>query len=151
MCNNTCADMFTTLIILVVSLVFLFHKLLAFVLHYKRPKRFPPGPSQVRISNMLVRLRSLAIILLPNYIYMFTYTHIWQVPILGSIPLLPKEFRNRNGLHMPKIFKYMAETYGSVSSLYLGPRPTVIVSDAKILKEIYKLDNVNINRFILLC
>ena len=46
---------------------------------------------------------------------------------------------------MPKIFRYMADTYGPISSLYLGPRPTVIVSDAKILKEIYKLDQVILN------
>ena len=46
---------------------------------------------------------------------------------------------------MPKIFRYMAETYGPISSLYLGPRPTVIVSNAKILKEIYKLDHVTLN------
>ena len=68
------------------------------------------------------------------------------MPILGSIPLLPKLFRNKNGLHMPRIFKYMADTYGPLSGLYLGPRPTVIVSDAKLLKDIYKLDYVNIFR-----
>ena len=66
---------------------------------------------------------------------------------MGSIPLLPKEFRNGNGLHMPRIFKYMAETYGPISALYLGPRPTVIVSDARILKDIYKLDNVILKWF----
>ena len=63
---------------------------------------------------------------------------------MGSIPLLPKIFRNKNGLHMPRIFKYMADTYGPLSGLYLGPRPTVIVSDTKLLKDIYKLDYVNI-------
>ena len=46
---------------------------------------------------------------------------------------------------MPRIFKYMADTYGPLSGLYLGPRPTVIVSDAKLLKEIYKLDYVIIS------
>ena len=64
---------------------------------------------------------------------------------MGSIPLLPKKFRNRNGLHMPKIFKYMADTYGPISGLYLGPRPTVIVSDAMLLKDIFKLDCVMIH------
>ena len=43
---------------------------------------------------------------------------------------------------MPKIFKYMADTYGPISGLYLGPRPTVIVSDATLLKEIFKLESV---------
>ena len=38
----------------------------------------------------------------------------------------------------------MADTFGPLSGLYLGPRPTVIVSDAKLLKDIYKLDYVNI-------
>ena len=68
--------------------------------------------------------------------------NIEQVPVLGSIPFLPKEFRSRNGLHMPRIFKYMADTYGPISGLYLGPRPTVIVSDATMLKDIFRRDCV---------
>ena len=41
----------------------------------------------------------------------------------------------------------MADTYGPISGLYLGPRPTVIVSDAVLLKDIFKLDSVNNDLF----
>ena len=62
-----------------------------------------------------------------------------RVPIIGSIPFLPKEFRVKGrGLHTPKLFKYLAEKYGPVFHLWLGPIPTIVICDPKILREAFK-------------
>ena len=60
-------------------------------------------------------------------------------PVIGSVPYLPKELRNKQGLHVPKVFKHMAETYGSISGLYLGPQKTIVVSDVADVKEILRM------------
>ena len=60
------------------------------------------------------------------------------VPILGSIPFLPRELRSKRGLHIPKTFHYLAKTYGKVSCVHLGPIRTIVIADAKILREAFK-------------
>lgn len=65
------------------------------------------------------------------------------LPIIGSIPFLPKTFRiNGRGLHTPKLFYYLAQKYGAVCHIWLGPVPTILISDANILKEAFKHPNL---------
>ena len=55
-----------------------------------------------------------------------------RVPIIGSIPFLPKKFRIKGrGLHTPKLFQYLTQKYGSVSYVWLGPVPTIVISGIK--------------------
>ena len=66
------------------------------------------------------------------------------LPIIGSIPFLPKTFRiNGRGLHTPKLFYYLAQKYGAVCHLWLGPVPTILISDTKILKKAFKNANMS--------
>lgn len=66
-----------------------------------------------------------------------------SLPILGSIPFVPRKFRIAGrGLHTPKLFYYLAQKYGDVCHLWLGPVPTILISDAKILKEAFKHPNL---------
>ena len=66
------------------------------------------------------------------------------VPIIGSIPFLPRTFRIKGrGLHTPKLFYYLAQKYGAVCHLWLGPVPTIVVSDTQILKKAFKNANMS--------
>ena len=65
------------------------------------------------------------------------------LPIIGSIPFLPKTFRLSRGLHTPKLFYYLAQKYGAVCHLWLGPVPTILISDTKILKKAFKNANMS--------
>ena len=66
-----------------------------------------------------------------------------RVPIIGSIPFVPREFRIKGrGLHTPKLFHYLARTYGPVCHIWLGPVPTIILSDAKLLREAFKSNSI---------
>nr|APH81376.1 cytochrome P450 CYP3034A1 [Tigriopus kingsejongensis] len=65
-----------------------------------------------------------------------------SVPILGSIPFVPKRFRHGGRLHIPKLFNYLAQTYGPISRVYLGPLPTIVISDLDLVKEAFKKDEI---------
>ena len=56
------------------------------------------------------------------------------IPILGSIPFLPKAVRG----HVPKTLRYLASEYGSMSAMFMGPVPTIVISDAVLIKEMFK-------------
>ena len=47
------------------------------------------------------------------------------------------------GLHTPKLFYYLAQKYGAVCHLWLGPVPTILISDTKILKKAFKNANMS--------
>ena len=67
-----------------------------------------------------------------------------RLPIIGSIPFVPRAFRIRGrGLHTPKLFYYLAQKYGAVCHIWLGPVPTIVISDAKILREAFKNANMS--------
>lgn len=67
-----------------------------------------------------------------------------RIPIIGSILYLPKQFRIKSkGLHIPKVFHYLARKYGKVSGLYLGPLPTIVISDVKILREAFRHESLS--------
>ena len=67
-----------------------------------------------------------------------------RLPIIGSIPFLPGTFRIKGrGLHTPKLFYYLAQKYGAVCHVWLGPVPTIVISDAKILKKAFKNANMS--------
>ena len=55
-------------------------------------------------------------------------------PIVWSIC---KKLKGR-GLHTPKLFYYLAQKYGAVCHLWLGPVPTILISDSKLLREAFK-------------
>ena len=40
---------------------------------------------------------------------------------------------------MPKVFKHMAETYGPISGLYLGPQRTIVISEVGVVKELLRM------------
>ena len=65
------------------------------------------------------------------------------VPILGSIPFLPKNLRAGGKLHVPKAFHYLAKTYGPVCGLHLGPIPTIVISDEELMKEALNQDSIS--------
>ena len=46
------------------------------------------------------------------------------------------------GLHMPKVFKHMAETYGPISGLYLGPQRTIVISEVGVVKELLRMPHM---------
>ena len=45
-------------------------------------------------------------------------------------------------LHFPKTLHFLAERYGPVCGLHLGPVPTIIISDAELLREAFKRDSL---------
>lgn len=65
-----------------------------------------------------------------------------SIPILGSIPFVPKRFRAQGRLHIPKLFNYLTQIYGPIFRIYLGPIPTVVITDLNLVKEAFKKDEV---------
>ena len=44
---------------------------------------------------------------------------------------------------MPKVFYYLAQTYGPVCGLHLGPIPTIVISDEELIKEAFNKDTIS--------
>eukprot|EP00094_Tigriopus_californicus_P010881 TCALIF_10496-PA protein Name:"Similar to Cyp2j6 Cytochrome P450 2J6 (Mus musculus)" AED:0.07 eAED:0.07 QI:0/0.78/0.7/0.9/1/1/20/349/2332 len=65
-----------------------------------------------------------------------------SIPILGSIPFVPKRFRAQGRLHIPKLFNHLTQEYGPIFRIYLGPIPTVVITDLNLAKEAFKKDEV---------
>ena len=65
-----------------------------------------------------------------------------RVPILGSVPFLPKACRVNRGLHIPHLFKHLSATFGPVTRVFLGPVPVAVISDLDVLREAFKKDEV---------
>ena len=51
-------------------------------------------------------------------------------------------------MHMPRVFRHMADTYGAISGLYLGPQLTIVVSDVADVKELLRMPQM-IGRLVL--
>ena len=57
-----------------------------------------------------------------------------SLPIVGSVPFLPRKLRSGSGIHFPKMFGFLATDLGPVVGIYLGPMATIVISDAAILR-----------------
>lgn len=66
----------------------------------------------------------------------------FRIPLLGSLPLLPKEVRDGK----VRMSSYLKEKYGKVVGLYGGNKPNIFISDYDYVKELYKVKNYLLDR-----
>lgn len=59
-----------------------------------------------------------------------------RLPLLGSMPLLPKEVRAGK----IRMSTYLKEKYGNIVGMYAATRPMIFISDYNYVKDLYKLD-----------
>lgn len=57
-----------------------------------------------------------------------------RIPFVGSLFVIPDEVKKGR----KKLQTWMQETYGSISGIYFGQNPVVVVSDYNLIKDLYK-------------
>ena len=57
-----------------------------------------------------------------------------RIPLLGSVYFLPPDVRKGK----KKFTIYLQETFGPIAGIYLGNKPSVVVSDFALIKDLYK-------------
>ncbi|ODM89500.1 Methyl farnesoate epoxidase [Orchesella cincta] len=60
---------------------------------------------------------------------------VWRLPVIGSLPFLKMPLHEH--------FTTLSKKYGKIFSLYIGNFPTVVISDANMIREAFKLDALN--------
>ena len=62
-----------------------------------------------------------------------------SIPILGSIPFLPK----KSLINRVALADYMADTWGEVSCLYIANNLVVYISDAEVARKVLKMEEAS--------
>ena len=63
----------------------------------------------------------------------------FSIPILGSIPFLPK----KSLINRVALADYMADTWGEVSCLYIANKLVVYISDAEVARKVLKMEEAS--------
>jgi len=66
-----------------------------------------------------------------------------RLPLLGSLPFLPSAVFNSGGLDVQRLFATLADDFGPVARVGLGPVDAVVLSSPEVLTEAFSKEDVS--------